>query len=152
MRLGGVSLFSLGLWWCRYLVHESEDHFRVVFKPSRKLAPELPELSRCRSVRVTGVSDYTSGAWLLGWVVVSHVVVWVENGVCSLGYGNVVDGVGVVAKMLKAWKIIILQWYKELESYRLVEFGSQSVGEGTHSLQEESYPEEIGLHLKYVVS
>lgn len=75
------------------LVHKAKDNLLVVHESASKLAPEFTELlGGCRH-RVRGIANDAAGHGLLRWVVVSHVVVGVQDAVGALGDGDVVHGV-----------------------------------------------------------
>src|ERR1700694_4667075 len=65
------------------LVHDTKNDLGVIFEAACKLLPELSKLcSRC-SIRVTGIADDTSSHWLLGRIVISHIIMRVEYRVCT---------------------------------------------------------------------
>lgn len=85
----------------KYLIHEAEYHFRVVLEASSELTPERGKLGCGSGIWITCVSNNTSCHGLLRWVVVSHVVVRVEESVGTFCFCNVVYCVRVVTVMLK---------------------------------------------------
>lgn len=74
-----------------YLIHNPEDDLLVIPEPSRKFAPELSKLFSGGSGRVTGITDDAPGHWLLRRIVVSHVVMRVQDAVSSLLDSDVVN-------------------------------------------------------------
>jgi hypothetical protein len=114
------------------LVHKSKNNLGVILESLCKRAPESTKLSSGCCGGITRVADYGSGEWLGGGVVVTHVVVGVDDGVGGFVEGDVVDGIGVVGEV------------------SFVEGGAQASSHGAHSLQEECYSEEIHLILVYI--
>lgn len=114
------------------LVHEPEDDALVVGEPRRELAPELAKLRRRRGVGVGRVPDDAARVWLGAGVVVSHVVVRIENGIGALGRGDIVHGL------------------LEVVEVRLVERGTESRGWRVHALEEKGDAEEVDFVLVHM--
>ena len=83
-----------------WFVHQSEDDLRVVFKSTGELTPEFPKLSCRGGFWIRRVPNDASAVWLRRWVIVAHVIVWIEDGVGPFSDCNVVYCVGVEIKML----------------------------------------------------
>jgi hypothetical protein len=83
-----------------YLVHKSKDDLFISHEAFGKLAPEFSKLGGCGSGQIGRVSNDTSRVWLLMWVVVSHIIVRVQNTIRPFGDGNVIDCVGKFGKVL----------------------------------------------------
>ena len=75
-----------------YLVHNTKDNLLVILETAGKLAPEGSELVSGGGGHIAGVTNDASGHWLLGGIVVSHVVVRIQDAVRSLGDGHVIHG------------------------------------------------------------
>lgn len=82
------------------LVHKAKDDLLVVHEAVSKLTPEFTKLLGGCGSGVGGVADNASGHGLLGWVVVAHVVVRVQDAVGALGDGDVVHGVFDLGEVL----------------------------------------------------
>lgn len=89
--------------------------------------PEHLKLCCSRGSRVACVADHGTGQWLLRWVIVSHIVVRVENAIGALGLSDVFDRVVALAKV------------------RLVETRAESIFSRAHAPKQEGDMEEIHL-------
>ena len=78
---------SAGLWWSAepdtYLVHNAENDLLIIRKTSGQLLPELLELLGCGGIGIGRASNDGARRWLLGRIIVSHVIMRVENGICT---------------------------------------------------------------------
>jgi hypothetical protein len=82
------------------LIHQPKDNLRVICKSPSKFSPECTKLGSCRRFRIASAPDDAPGRWLLGGIVIPHVVVRIQDCVCSFCDGDVVDGIGKVPEML----------------------------------------------------
>jgi hypothetical protein len=63
-----------------YLIHDSENHIVVVCEAAGEFVPEGLPLCCGSGGGVGGIADDAAARGLLRWVVVSVVVVYIENG------------------------------------------------------------------------
>ena len=127
-----------------YLVHKPEDNLLVAHEAASKLAPKFTELlGGCRG-RVRGVADDASGHGLLRWVVVSHVVVGVQNAVGALGDGDVVHGVLDLGEVLWGRSAQRIRLLLNGETYSLAERGTEASLYGAQTLEQEGNAEQEG--------
>jgi hypothetical protein len=82
------------------LIHQSKNNLRIVCKPSSKFSPKRTKLYSCCRFRIARVPDHAPGRWLLGGVVVSHVIVWIQDRVGVFSDGYVVNWVLKVSEVL----------------------------------------------------
>jgi hypothetical protein len=87
-------------WRSSYLVHETEDDISVVLKSTGEFTPENSELSSGSSLRIRRVSDDATRGWLLGWVIVPHVVMRIQDRISSFCFCNIIDSIGEVTIVL----------------------------------------------------
>ena len=89
-----------GRWHVVGFVHYSENYIGVVEEAGGEFLPEGLEVVSRRGVGVAGVANNAAGRGLLGWVVVTHVIVGVEDGIGALCEGDVVDSIFVEGEVL----------------------------------------------------
>ena len=116
-----------------YLVHDTKDNMLIVLVPPSKLLPESLELRSSGGGRVTGVSDDGASGRLLRRVVVTHVVVRVQDSISTL-VGDGSDGIVEIAKV------------------RLVETCTQAILERAHAFEQEGYTEGVDLEVDIVLA
>jgi hypothetical protein len=110
MRLSMVRFCLCINWETTYLVHEPEDNLLIGLETPSKLTPERAELGCCGCSHIRGISDDTASRWLLGGVVVSHVVVRIQDGISTLGDGDIIDGSLKFGEVLENFSCSIYCW------------------------------------------
>lgn len=82
------------------LIHQSKDDLFIVHESPSELAPEGTKLSSGGGLDICGIANDASCCRLLGGIVVTHVVVWIKDAVCSFGHSDVVDCICELGEML----------------------------------------------------
>ena len=84
-----------------YFIHETKNNLVVVCKSPSQFMPELTKLCGCGSLWVRRIANDTSRERLLRGIIVSHVVMRIQNSVPALGHCNIVDSICKEAIVLK---------------------------------------------------
>src|SRR4051794_7307164 len=83
-----------------YLIHKSKDSLLIGFKAPSKFAPERSELGCTSCFWICSITDDASSCWLLGRIVVSHIIVGIQDTVRSLGDSDIVHRCGKLRVVL----------------------------------------------------
>lgn len=108
------------------LVHDAEDDLLVVLVPPSELIPECLKLSCGSGIRVASVANDGSGSWLLGRIVIPHIVMRIEYAVGAL--------------LGDSFYCVV-----EVAEVRLVETSAQTVLHWDHTLHQERNAEGVDL-------
>lgn len=78
------------LWMTSHLIHESKNDLWIRCKASGKGSPETCKLGCGGSFRISCIANDASGCWLLGGIIISHIVVGIQDAVGTFGDRDVV--------------------------------------------------------------
>jgi hypothetical protein len=103
MRLSLVIIHDLCLkrGMISHLIHKSENNLLIRGKSPSKFTPELAELSSSGCFGVSSITDDASCSRLLRRIVVSHVVVWIQDTISSFCNSDIVYCIGELGIILE---------------------------------------------------